>query len=160
MYFYKISPLTPGFTLIEVLISLFILTLGMLGMTALQNEALQYNHIALLDSQAQFLLADMTERIRSNRGNNSYAITYLQEPQSAGDNCEEQTCNSDEMALWDINQWREKVESTAYLPQGQSQILFNPETRTYIVSIRYHRSISRNFDSSSGQGMISVTTRI
>ncbi len=65
-----------GFSLIEVLISLSILAAGLLGMTALQNEALQFNQAAFTDSQAQFLINDMVERIRANRGNNTYAIGF------------------------------------------------------------------------------------
>lgn len=124
-----------GFTLIEVLISLTILAVGMLGMAALQNEALKYNNAAFTDSQAQFLLNDMMERIRANSPNNIYLMTYIQPPPAAPKNCAANSCSSNEMAMWDMNQWLDQVEST--LPGGEAQILFNPLNRTYVISIRY-----------------------
>ncbi len=66
---------TPGFTLLEVMICLVILAGGMLGMTAMQIEGLKYNKAAFTESQAQFLLNDMVERIRANLGQTSASET-------------------------------------------------------------------------------------
>jgi type IV pilus assembly protein PilV len=55
-----------GFTLLEVLISVFILGTGMLGIINLQTRALKDNLDAYLYSQATFLAYDMADRIRSN----------------------------------------------------------------------------------------------
>lgn len=56
-----------GFTLIEVLISLFIVLVGLLGLAGMQAQA----HVAELESyqraQALVLLADMVDRINANR---------------------------------------------------------------------------------------------
>ena len=149
-----------GFTLIEVLVSLFILAVGMLGMTALQNEGLKNNHAAFVDSQAQFLLADMVERIRANPGNNTYVIGYLETPAVITVNCATTSCTSDQMALWDLNRWRAQVENPAYLPDGESQILFNNLTRTFSVSIRYDWSQLGNSEVMNSKRTVTVTTRI
>lgn len=164
---YKRALCSKGFSLIEVLISLSILAAGLLGMTALQNEALQFNQAAFTDSQAQFLLNDMVERIRANRGNNTYAIAFNEDTPTAAVNCAATTCTSNQMATWDIAQWRGLVESTVasdgetYLPQGESQILFNVTTQTYIISVRYDWSQLGESDlNNAGKRTISVTTRI
>ncbi|MBN4075379.1 MAG: type IV pilus modification protein PilV [SAR86 cluster bacterium] len=158
---------SPGFSLIEVLISLSILAAGLLGMTALQNEALQFNQAAFTDSQAQFLINDMVERIRANRGNNTYAIGFIENTPTASVNCEATTCTSNQMATWDIAQWRALVESTVasdgvtYLPSGESQILFNTTSQTYIVSVRYDwNQLGESELNNDGRRTISVTTRI
>jgi len=156
-----------GFSLIEVLISLSILAAGLLGMTALQNEALQFNQAAFTDSQAQFLINDMVERIRSNRGNNTYAIGFTETKPTASVNCAATTCTSSQMAIWDIAQWRAMVEATVaddgitYLPSGESQILFNTTTQAYIISVRYDWSqLGESELNNDGKRTISVTTRI
>lgn len=156
-----------GFSLIEVLISLSILAAGLLGMTALQNEALQFNQAAFTDSQAQFLINDMVERIRSNRSNNTYAIGFTETTPTASVNCAATTCTSNQMAIWDIAQWRAMVEATVaddgitYLPSGESQILFNTTTQAYIISVRYDWSqLGESELNNDGKRTISVTTRI
>lgn len=64
-----------GFTLIEVLLALFILSVGMLGLAVLQNRALKDNHSALLRSVAVQHAEDILDRIRANRANvANYAI--------------------------------------------------------------------------------------
>ncbi|MFZ4502875.1 MAG: type IV pilus modification protein PilV [Methylovulum sp.] len=55
-----------GFTLIEVLIALLILSGGLLGLAALQITSLHYNQSAYQRSQASFLSSDLTERMRCN----------------------------------------------------------------------------------------------
>ena len=55
-----------GFTLIEVLIALLILTIGLLGMAGLQTRGIQQSQNSYLQTQAAILANDMTDRIRSN----------------------------------------------------------------------------------------------
>ncbi len=55
-----------GFTLIEVLVTLVILSLSALGMASLQAVALRTNNDALLESLAATLAQDVIERIRAN----------------------------------------------------------------------------------------------
>lgn len=152
------APSEGGFTLLEVLISLAILAVGMLGMIALQQEALQYSHAAFIDSQAQFLLADMAERIRANKGEAAHSIAYSEAAAAAVD-CERHSCTPGDMARWDIAQWRALVEDPAYLPQGESQIQCEGLTRTCVISIRYAwRQLG--VDVSNGKRTLSITTRM
>ncbi|MES2626423.1 MAG: type IV pilus modification protein PilV [Pseudomonadota bacterium] len=130
-----------GFSLIEVLVALFIQAFGLLGMTALQLHALKSTHAALTDSHVQFLLADMAERVRGNP-TASYQIIFTDQSPAASKNCATQICSTDDLAWWDVKQWREKIEDAAYLPEGESQITFDSLTRTYEISIRYRWSQS------------------
>lgn len=56
-----------GFTLIEVLIAVLVLSIGLLGLAGLQATSLQFNHSANLRSQATNLAYEMTDRMRANR---------------------------------------------------------------------------------------------
>ncbi|MEI7430440.1 MAG: type IV pilus modification protein PilV [Betaproteobacteria bacterium] len=56
-----------GMTLIEVMIAVFILASGLLGLGAVQARALQFNDSAIKRSIAADLATDLAERIRANR---------------------------------------------------------------------------------------------
>lgn len=58
-----------GFTLIEVLITMLITAIGILGIAALQFRGLQFSHDAYLRSQVNTLAYDMADRMRLNRTN-------------------------------------------------------------------------------------------
>jgi type IV pilus assembly protein PilV len=56
-----------GFTLLEVLISMVIVALGLLGLAGLQAVSLKNGNTAYLRSQATLLSHDVVERMRVNR---------------------------------------------------------------------------------------------
>lgn len=55
-----------GVSMIEVLVTLLVLSVGLLGIAALQVRTLQFNQDAYYRSQANVLLYDMAERSRSH----------------------------------------------------------------------------------------------
>jgi len=57
-----------GFTLIEVLVAVLILSIGFLGMAALQITALKNNQSAIQRSQATILAYSMMDEMRANKG--------------------------------------------------------------------------------------------
>ncbi len=63
---YRQTKKNQGFTLIEVLISVLILGMGILGVLNLQTRALMDNQDAYLRTQAILLAYDMSDRIRAN----------------------------------------------------------------------------------------------
>lgn len=65
-----------GFSLIEVLISVLILAIGLLGAAAIQLNALKFTDSSTLLSQASFVAYDMMDRIRANPEAN-YAVPNL-----------------------------------------------------------------------------------
>lgn len=56
-----------GFTLIEVMVAVIVLSIGLLGLAALQTTGLRNNHSAYYRSQATFLAYDIADRMRANR---------------------------------------------------------------------------------------------
>ncbi len=65
-----------GVSLIEVLVSLLILSIGMLGAAALQMNALKFTDSSTASSQASFIAYDMMDRIRANPDGN-YTLASL-----------------------------------------------------------------------------------
>lgn len=72
-----------GVSLIEVLVSLLILGIGMLGAAALQMNALKFTDSSTASSQASFIAYDMMDRIRANPDGN-YALASLATAPTAG----------------------------------------------------------------------------
>lgn len=56
-----------GFSLIEVLVSIVVLSFGLLGMVGMQSAALQSNREARTQSSAVFLARELAETIRGNK---------------------------------------------------------------------------------------------
>ena len=104
-----------GFTLIEVLVAVLVLSIGLLGLAALQTSGLGMNHSAYLRSQATILAADMADRMRANQDAvdadkyNGTANAHAGCSTTGG-------CSSTQMAENDVDQWRTNI--TAALPEG------------------------------------------
>lgn len=56
-----------GFSLLEAMISVFILSFGMLGIAALQINSIQNNQSAYMSTQATILADEIVDRMRANR---------------------------------------------------------------------------------------------
>ncbi|MDF3199382.1 type IV pilus modification protein PilV [Pseudomonas sp. 1912-s] len=61
-------PTQVGMTLIEVLVSVLILAIGLLGAAVIQLNSLKYTDSSRMTSQASFIAYDMLDRIRANSG--------------------------------------------------------------------------------------------
>ena len=55
-----------GFTLLEVLIALLVLSIGLLGLAALQTTGLRSNEMASMRTTSTHLAYDITDRMRAN----------------------------------------------------------------------------------------------
>ena len=133
-----------GFTLLEVLIALTLLTVGMLGLASLLLDGLQASRHALQHSQAVAVAADAAECIRANRaGGNAYALaagTTLAAPAPACTTTVE--CAAAEMAAFDLYRWQQSVLQS--LPGAQTAITVTPVTGTathrYAITILWTQS--------------------
>lgn len=105
-----------GTTLMEVLVSMLVLSFGLLGMAGVQSVSLRNNQAAYFRTQASMLSSDIIERMRANKigvDNNAYddvagaatAACFT----TAG-------CTPNQMAAQDIAAWDAAV--AAALPGG------------------------------------------
>lgn len=96
-----------GFTLIEVLVSLIIIAVGLLGLAAMQIHSMQGNNGSVLRTQANLIANDIATRMRVNKtamDNNIYALadyTVACASQTPPD-CTTASCTSSEIAQLDI----------------------------------------------------------
>lgn len=117
----RFSERSCGFTLIETLVALLVLSVGLIGVAALHGQALAASSLALNRSQATVLAGEISDRIRGNR---SAGIAY---EAAAGDNgCDEPSesgggdCSPAEMAAHDLFLWQEQIAQT--LPGGSGAV--------------------------------------
>ena len=129
-----------GFSLIEVLVAIIILSIGMLGAVGMQATALQSNKETRYQSIASTLGRELAEKMR---GNNAIAIKTLaienpylfdaplaSPPTAPGGmvNCFTSStgCTSPlDLANWDVFDWQQRVQ--AALPSPRVKVCFDAD---------------------------------
>ncbi len=106
-----------GFTLIEVMIAVLVLSIGLLGLAGLQVTALQNNQGSFMRSQATALAYDLADRMRANVLG-TISGNYNPADAAVTANCATTTgCSPQEMAQTDLQDWLTSI--TTYLPLGE-----------------------------------------
>ena len=132
-----------GFSLVEVLVSIVVLSFGMLAMVGLQASALQSNREARMQSTATSLARELAEKMRGNHdvailtvaANNPY-LGDFSHPMAAttptycygvGQNCDivggTQIAKATQVANAEITEWLARVDDT--LPVGRVIVCFD-----------------------------------
>ena len=109
-----------GFTLIEVLVALVIMSVGMLGIAGLYVHSMQAGRTSILHHHAVTLAGDVADRIRANP---TAAAAYA--AGGADNNCVDGgvDCTPAQMAAHDIFLWDQQAVDS--LPTGTITIVFN-----------------------------------
>ena len=129
-----------GFSLVEVLIALIIMSVGMLGIAGLYVQSMQAGRTSMLRHHAITLAGDVADRIRANpTAGAAYAAAAGQD-----NNCVAQNANCDvaQMAAHDIFLWQ--AQALEFLPPmgdgtQQVEVIFNAGTLppSYQITIRW-----------------------
>jgi type IV pilus assembly protein PilV len=142
-----------GFTLIEVLVATLVLTVGILGVAAMQMVSFQTNQSAYARSQAVYLAQDMFDRMRANPS--GYQTTSIYNGIDTNDsntipatpNCVASTsgCTATQMAQQDVREWAanfvDVFTATDYrptLPGGRGQLTRNGSTNEFTATISWN----------------------
>lgn len=120
-----------GFSLVEVMVSMFILAIGVIGASGMQLAALRTTHQSALQTRALQLAADMADVIRTNvTGHNSkpfpkidYRASNESEPEAPAQLCYANPCDAEEFVDFEIYEWKQRIKSA--LPDGRVQICYD-----------------------------------
>ncbi|MDH4451319.1 MAG: type IV pilus modification protein PilV [Rhodoferax sp.] len=132
-----------GFSLIEVLVAIIILSFGLLGMVGLQAASLKANREAQYQSTAVRMARELGELIRGNKvvavarttADNPYLIAFSATSKlpTASVNCIARTTNCNNgaspaanqilMAQWQVRDWLSRIRSE--LPDAQVTVCFD-----------------------------------
>lgn len=111
-----------GFTLIEVLVALVVLSIGLLGLAGMQFRGLRSNTDAYYRTQATLLAYEMADRMRANLPgvqNGNYGNITTTKP--ADPNCIATGCSAAQMAQYDAFSWLTRLQSA--LPSGRGTVV-------------------------------------
>lgn len=110
-----------GFSLIESMVTLFVLTVGILGVAGLQSISIISHKDSYHISQAMLLAQNLAERVRANMGG---VDLYHQHGRSGGSFASQcfttSGCSTEQMTLTDIYEWQQALNNL--LPSGQGII--------------------------------------
>jgi len=146
-------PLTGGFTLIEILVALLVLSIGMLGMATLQSQGQQYTFTAYARTQSNMLAYEIMDQIRLNQtvargvltntgvGNgyvidNNSNLTCDYKQTNSPCNCVNNNCTPLNLRDYDLSRWYARLAET--LPGGTGNI----SATVTGFTVRYSISIS------------------
>ncbi|HTP40030.1 MAG TPA: type IV pilus modification protein PilV [Steroidobacteraceae bacterium] len=127
-----------GFTLVEALVALVVLSVGMLGMAGLYVITMQSGGTAIYRTQAVNLAADMADRIRANR---TAGVAYGDTTPS-DHNCTGATsaaCTPTDLADDDLDDWETRVAAT--LPSGVGTVTVVAGTpNSYQITVKWNET--------------------
>ena len=129
-----------GFSLIEVLVTIAILMIGLLGLAALQTNATIAEMEAYQRSQALVLVQDMADRIAANKGDAASSVVDDLGLTSA-------TCASTLVgAALDKCEWGNKLAGAAEVTAGGTKVgamlgargcITSPSANVYMVTVAW-----------------------
>lgn len=118
-----------GFSMIEILVTMVIVSVGLMGAGAMVINGLESNRNAYLRTQASILAYDMADRIRANSERaNDYAGFSTEGAGTDVPDCfdEDAGCSSAEVETADKAQWAAAFQGVdggfLLLPEAQGQI--------------------------------------
>ncbi|MGB0732462.1 MAG: type IV pilus modification protein PilV [Pontibacterium sp.] len=125
-----------GYTLIEVLIALVVVSIGLLGMAALQVTSLKQNQNAYERSQAFLAAYDIVDRMRTNvtgfnDGDYFQGTDGFDDSDGADTSCEGSACTTSQLASYDLNNWKHTIQNE--LPSGGGCVNRIAESRPAFV---------------------------
>jgi type IV pilus assembly protein PilV len=118
-------PLQHGFSMLEVLIAVFVISLGLLGLAGLQSVSLKNNASASQRTIATQLAYDMSDRMRANMVSvltgdyhyGTYKVAGVAGVNTAS--CVSVTgCTNTQLAQEDVYEWNQQI--CAQLPQSSA----------------------------------------
>ena len=118
---------TSGFTIVEVLVSLVILSIGLLGIAKLVLYSAHSNDSAYLRSQATQLAYEILDNMRANptaAAGGNYNTTLTTAAVNPGYSCLNTACPvASNLAAYDIYVWKTRLAApTGALPGGQGSV--------------------------------------
>jgi type IV pilus assembly protein PilV len=126
-----------GFSLVEAMVSLVVISVGMIGIAALYTQGLGSSRVALSRTAAVNLAARMAEDIRVNRlGQAGYNAP------AANNHCDPSTapvvdCTPAQMAQHDLWLWNRDVQQNLG-PSATGTVTFTPGTPpTYTIQVAW-----------------------
>lgn len=116
----KMVARTRGFTLLEALITVLVISLGLLGLAGALTLSMQNNASSVMRTKAVALAYDMGDRIRANMAGFSTGAYSSLTGTPTNPGCAATGCTPAQMAQYDYWAWRQDLSSA--LPNGMGVV--------------------------------------
>jgi type IV pilus assembly protein PilV len=133
-----------GFTLIEVMVALVVLSIGLLGIGKLVLFSARANDSAYLRGQATAMAYEILDNMRSNRVTAmqaGYDTTLATTPPNPG-SCIENVCTAGTLANYDMYQWKTRL--AAALPSGQGSVVTAGTPTTATITVQWDDAVAQS----------------
>lgn len=127
----KLDRRVAGFALLEVLVTLLILSVGLLGLAGLQAHSLRTNMSAYQRTQASVLAMDIVDRMRANRDAALKGEYDLKFSDSSG-------VSQDALAKSDQTEWLQQLSDPSLLAGGDGAIDCTTSSPVCIVTVQWN----------------------
>jgi len=141
-----------GFSLLEVMVTLVILSLGLLGISALIANSLKYNQSAYARTQATWFANQIIDEMRANRANavvagvSPYVVAVGSTTAPSG-------------APADLQSWFAAVR--AGLPSGTGGVAYDATSQVFTVTVGWDDSSRLSAETVvAGSGALEIQTRL
>jgi type IV pilus assembly protein PilV len=144
-----------GFSLIEVLVTMVIISFGMLGIAGVIINGLKNNNSSYARTQASVLANDIIDRMRANKttaelSTYPYNIALTDSPTGAG------------VPLNDLNEWRASLATA--IPSGTGSVAMDATTKKVTVVVQWDDSRAstdaRGTDAEIQEAREAATTKV
>lgn len=149
-----------GFSLLEVLIAIVVLSFGMLGLAGLQTNGVKNTHSANLRTLAVHQAYDMADRMRANP-NGVKANLYDAIPITAGAaiSCVSTTCTATQLRDYDQYVWN--TNNSSMLPLGRGTVTAIGTTaapnKEYLITVMWDEYRTGNLGTGCSGGTSDLT---
>ena len=130
-----------GFTLLEVLVAMLVLSIGLLGLAGLMASSMRNNQSAYHSTQATWLAYDILDRMRANNAvalaGGYAAASTIGSPASCST-----IAPSGSIAAQDIGSWKNMIACA--LPVGDGAITVTPANRQVRITVQWNDSRATN----------------
>lgn len=126
-----------GFSMIEAMVAIIVLSVGLLGIAGLQVVGLRNSGSANLRGQAAWFAANMIAEARGRR-----ADVLALSPKVIGSTMASFSCTGSPSADSSLEAWRARIACA--LPDGQGAVTFDAFTRRLTVRVQWDDSRGAN----------------
>lgn len=143
-----------GFSLLEVLVTMLVVSFGLLGIAGIIVTALKNNQSSYARSQASLMVNDIVDRMRANRSSAEASPSPYNLAMTA-------TPAGTDVAGTDLTEWRAALATN--LPSGTGAVAMDDATKKVTVTVQWNDSHA-TADAAHGVGIstqqVALETRL
>lgn len=133
-----------GYTLLEVMIAIVVLSMGMMALGSIMVRSLRYSKESANRFVATQQLYEIADRMRANHKGVSAGNYDNRSGTPSANDCRKDSCSYSDLADFDVNEWN--VKNSRVLPLGEGEIIKDGDS--FFVVVRWQE---RNITTSDAE---------